>query len=213
MLSFIVIISPLFFFFLKTWHTPFMPPPPFHSERYSLTCPHKAHILYRAHSQQWQIFYSLDLAYPLIGVPSWALVTSVCRLAVLGSRIVPCFLVIMTFCFVYSMTYTILSFSTQKLFLVIQIHCLFLHFFFFQMWSWGKWLKVLMDPEPVWQFQSYFGVQKVGKTWHFSSVPDPDPLVWGMYPKPDPDPSISKQNNKKNLDSYFFWTFYLWKMM
>jgi len=40
-------------------------------------------------------------------------------------------------------------------------------------------------------------------------APDPDPLVKGM----DPDPSVIKKNRKKSLDSYFFWTFYLGKIM
>ena len=37
-------------------------------------------------------------------------------------------------------------------------------------------------------------------------LPDPDPLVRGM--DPDPDPSIIMQNSKKNLDSYYFVTFF-----
>jgi hypothetical protein len=32
---------------------------------------------------------------------------------------------------------------------------------YLQMDSWAKWLEVLKDPEPVWQFQSFFGIQKV----------------------------------------------------
>jgi hypothetical protein len=44
--------------------------------------------------------------------------------------------------------------------------------------------------------------------------PDPDPLVRCMDPDPDPaldsdpDPSIVMQNSKKNLDSYYFVTFF-----
>jgi hypothetical protein len=34
--------------------------------------------------------------------------------------------------------------------------------------------------------------------------PDPDPSVRGT----DPDPSIKNKNDKKNLDSYLFVTFY-----
>jgi hypothetical protein len=43
---------------------------------------------------------------------------------------------------------------------------------------------------------------------HFLGLLDPDPLVRGMDPDPasDPDPSITKQNSKKNLDSYCFVT-------
>jgi hypothetical protein len=37
--------------------------------------------------------------------------------------------------------------------------------------------------------------------------PDPDPQVRIMDPNPALDPSISKQNSKKNLDSYCFVTF------
>jgi hypothetical protein len=35
---------------------------------------------------------------------------------------------------------------------------------------------------------------------------DPDPLVSGMDPYPDP--SIMKQKKEKNLDSYFYVTFF-----
>jgi hypothetical protein len=38
---------------------------------------------------------------------------------------------------------------------------------------------------------------------------DPDPLVRGMDLAPDPNPSITKQNSKKNFDSYCFVTFVL----
>jgi hypothetical protein len=45
-----------------------------------------------------------------------------------------------------------------------------------------------------------------------TSVSDPDPLVRGMDPNPalDPDtgPSIFMQNNKKNLESYYFVTLF-----
>ena len=40
----------------------------------------------------------------------------------------------------------------------------------------------------------------------FLGLPDPDPLVRGM--DPDPDPSITMQNSKKNLDSYYFVTLF-----
>jgi hypothetical protein len=36
--------------------------------------------------------------------------------------------------------------------------------------------------------------------------PDLDQLVRGM--DPDPDPFITKQNSKKNLDSYYFVTYF-----
>jgi hypothetical protein len=46
----------------------------------------------------------------------------------------------------------------------------------------------------------------------FFGLPDPDPLVRGMDPdpalNPDPDPSIIMQNNKKNLESYYFVTLF-----
>jgi hypothetical protein len=38
-------------------------------------------------------------------------------------------------------------------------------------------------------------------------LPDPDPLVRGIDPAPDPDPSIIMQ--KKNLDSYYFVTLFV----
>jgi hypothetical protein len=42
----------------------------------------------------------------------------------------------------------------------------------------------------------------------FLGLPDPDPLGRCMDPNPNPapDPSITKQKNKKNLDSYCFVT-------
>ncbi len=41
-------------------------------------------------------------------------------------------------------------------------------------------------------------------------APDPDPLVRCMDPDPAPDPStvLTCKNSKKNLDSYYFVTFF-----
>ncbi len=52
--------------------------------------------------------------------------------------------------------------------------------------------------------------QCCGSGYMFLGLLDPDPLVRGMDPDLDPapdlDPSITKQKNKKNLDSYCFVT-------
>jgi hypothetical protein len=42
----------------------------------------------------------------------------------------------------------------------------------------------------------------------FLGLPDPDPLLRCMVPDPDPDPSITMQNSKNNLDSYYFATLF-----
>ncbi len=48
----------------------------------------------------------------------------------------------------------------------------------------------------------------------FLGLPEPDPLVRGMDPDldpdldPDPDPSIIMQNNKRNLEFYYFETLF-----
>ncbi len=38
--------------------------------------------------------------------------------------------------------------------------------------------------------------------------PNPDPLVRCMDPDPDPSITVSCKNSKKNLDSYYFMTFF-----
>jgi hypothetical protein len=76
----------------------------------------------------------------------------------------------------------------------------------------GLWINV-SDPHTAF-FVKFFGCSVPDPNPDppdprvFFGLPDPDPLVRGMDPDPalNPDPSIIMQNNKKNLESYYFVT-------